>query len=63
MPANLDKLAVEAEADRLSGVYIRIVMLAQAQRIEFIEAGRDEVAKGLVSAADWVMVREAIGGR
>ena len=63
MLTDLDKQAVEAEADRLSGVYIRIVMLAQAQRIEFIETGRDAVAKGLVSAADWVMLREAIGGR
>ena len=47
MPTDLDKLAIEAEADRLSGVYLRIVMLAQAQRIDFLEAGRDAVAKAL----------------
>ena len=63
MSADLDKLAVEAEADRLSGVYVRITVLAQAQRVEFIQAGREAVAKGIVSAADWAMVHEAVGGR
>jgi len=38
-------------------------MLAQAQRTDFLQAGRDAVAKGLVSAADWGMLREAMGGR
>jgi hypothetical protein len=63
MSADLDKLAVEAEADRLSGVYVRITMLARAQRTDFLQAGREAVAKGLVSAADWLMLREAMGGR
>ena len=63
MLTNLDKLAVEAEADRLSEFYVRITMLARAQRTDFIQAGREAVAKGLVSAADWEMLREAIGGR
>jgi hypothetical protein len=63
MSADLDKLAVEAEADRLSGVYQRITMLARAQRIDFTQAGREAVAKGLVSAADWGMLREAMGGQ
>ena len=62
MGTDLDKLAVEAEADRLSGVYVRVMMLARAQRTDFIQAGREAVSKGLVSAADWAMVREAIGG-
>lgn len=63
MGTDLNKLAVEAEADRLSGVYIRIMMLARAQSIDFLQAGREAVAKRLVSAVDWAMVREAIGGR
>ena len=63
MRTDLDKLAVEAEADRLSGVYIRVMMLARAQRIDFLQAGREAVAKGLVSAADWLIVCEAVGGR
>jgi hypothetical protein len=30
MGSDLDKLAIEAEADRLSGVYLRVLMLAKA---------------------------------
>jgi hypothetical protein len=63
MRTDLDKLAVEAEADRLSGVYIRVMMLARAQRLDFLQAGREAVAKGLISAADWLMLCEAMGGR
>jgi hypothetical protein len=61
MLTDLDKLAAEAEADRLSGVYQRIMLLAQAQRTDFLQAGRDAVTKGLVSSADWGMLREAMG--
>ena len=57
------RLPCEAEADRLSGVYIRIMMLARAQRIDFLQASREAVAKGMVSAADWLLLREAMGGR
>jgi len=57
---DIDKLAVEAEADRLSGVYLRIRLLAQAQRIAVLQAGLDAVANGLVSAEDWELVRTAI---
>ena len=65
MAADLNKLAIEAEAeaDRLSGIYLRVVMLAKARRIEFIEAGREAVASGAISAGDWLMVREAVGGQ
>ncbi len=63
MSADPDKRAIEAEADRLSGVYLRIRMMAQAQRIEILDAGREAVAKGLVSAADWALVRAAINDR
>ena len=31
---DVDKLAIEAEADRLSGVYIRVMMLARAKRVD-----------------------------
>jgi hypothetical protein len=44
MSADPDKLAVEAEADRLSGVYVRIRLLAQAQGVDVIEAGRGAAA-------------------
>ena len=60
---DVDKLAIEAEADRLSGVYIRVMMLARAKRVDLMQAGRDAVAKGLISTADWELVREAVGGR
>jgi len=63
MNADIDKLATEAEADRLSGIYVRVTMLAQAQRIDLVQAGREAVAKGLISSADWAMVREAVDGR
>ena len=55
--------AIEAEADRLSGVYLRVRMMAQAQRIEVLQAGEEAVAKGLISKKDWVIVREAINDR
>ena len=53
----------EAEADRLSGVYLRVLLLAQAQRIDLLDAGRIAAAKGLIAAADWALVREAISER
>ena len=57
----LDRLATEAEADRLAGIFEQIRLLAQAQRLSFIQAGRDAVAKGLITASDWALVREALG--
>ena len=63
MSTDIDRLAVEAEADRLSGVYLRVMLLAQAQRIDLLDAGRIAVAKGLVRAADWALVREALTER
>ena len=63
MGADLDKLTLEAEADRLSGVYLKVMMLARARRIDLLAAGREAVAKGVVSAADWALVREALVGR
>jgi len=63
MLTDLDILAAEAEADRLSRIYVQITMLARAQRIDLLQAGREAVAKGLVSTADWLMLREAMGGQ
>jgi len=52
---DVDKLAIEAEADRLSGVYIRMMMLARAKRVDLVQAGRDAVAKGLISQGHAVL--------
>ena len=61
--SDLDRRALEAEADRLSGVYLKVAMLARARRIDFDAAGRDAAEKGLIAAADWDVVRAAVGGR
>jgi hypothetical protein len=63
MSSDLDRLAIEAEADRLSGVFLRILLLAKAARLEFEAAGWEAVARGEVSAADWLTICEATGGR
>ncbi len=63
MSADQNRIAIEAEADRLCGIYVRIKVLAQAQGIDVIAAGRAAVAKGLVTVSDWDLVREAIAGR
>lgn len=57
------RLALEAEADRLAALYDRILLAAQARRLGFLEAGREAVAKGRVSLADWDMLRDAHEGR
>lgn len=59
MSVELDRLAIAAEADRLAVVYEHVRLLARAQRIGFEQAGRDAVAKGLISVADWLMLQEA----
>jgi hypothetical protein len=59
--SELDRLAIEAEADRLASIFEQVRLLAQAQRLGFIQAGRDAVAKGLITASDWALVREALG--
>ncbi len=56
------RAAIEAEADRLSGVYLRVKLLAQTRRLDFLAAGAEAVRNGLVSAEDWVVVRDALGG-
>jgi hypothetical protein len=65
MDSDFDRLTIEeeAEAERLSGVFVRILLLAKASQLEFEAAGRAAVAKGEVAAADWTIIREATGGR
>lgn len=53
------RLAVEAEADRLAALYERILLAARVERIGFLEAGREAVARGLVSLDDWDLLRDA----
>ena len=55
---DMHQQAIEAEADRLLGVFIRIRMLAQFQRIEFALAGEDAVRKGLVTEVDWLVIKQ-----
>jgi hypothetical protein len=53
----LDQTAIEAEADRLFGVLLRIRLLAQARCIDFQKAGEEAVRVGLVTQADWRIVQ------
>lgn len=57
------RLALEAEADRLAALYERILNAAAARRVGFLEAGRDAVAAGLVTLAEWDLLRDAHDGR
>ena len=58
--ADPDKLDLEAKAARLSGIYLRVWMLARAQHIDILQAGKEAVAKGLIRAKDWELLRRAI---
>ena len=50
-----------ALADRLAALYERVLLAAQARRVGFLDAGREAVATGAVSLADWDLLREAAG--
>lgn len=50
--------AIEAEADRLFAVFIRIRLLAQTRSIEFALAGQQAVRDGMVAEADWRLIRQ-----
>jgi hypothetical protein len=56
------RAAIEAEADRLFGVYLRIRALAQRRGLDFLAAGAWAVRHGMETAEDWDLVREAVGG-
>ena len=57
-----ERQALEAEADRLFGAYIRVTMLCQKRRLGFLEGGAEAVAGGVISAADWDLIREMASG-
>jgi hypothetical protein len=54
--------AIEAEADRLCGVFLRVRLLAQKRGLDLPTAGAEAVREGLVAPQDWDLVREAIRG-
>ena len=49
---------IEAEADRLFAVFIRIRLLAQTRGVQFAQAGAQAVAEGMVDEADWPLIRQ-----
>jgi hypothetical protein len=55
---DIDRAAIEAEADRLLAVFIRIRVLSQTRKLDFTEAGLEAVRNGLVSEEDWAVIRE-----
>ena len=57
-----ERKALETEADRLFGAYIRVTMVCQKRRLGFLEGGTAAVAAGLVSAADWDLIQEMARG-
>jgi hypothetical protein len=59
---DLHRAAIEAEADRLFGVYLRIRALAQRRGLDFLAAGAWAARNGMETAEDWDLVREAVGG-
>lgn len=55
---DLHQVAIEAEADRLFAVFIRIRLLAQTRHIGFQVAGEEAVRNRLVAEADWMLIKE-----
>jgi len=45
-------LATRSE-ERLDAIFEEGRLLAEANRLGFVEAGRDAMVKGLIDAADW----------
>ena len=54
---------IEAEADRLAEVYLRVKALSLRRRVALEQSGAAAVIEGMVTAADWALVREAVGIR
>ena len=52
--------AIDAETERLRGVFLRIRLLAQARGLDIPTAGDAAVREGLVEPKDWALVRGAI---
>ena len=57
-----ERQALEAEADRLFGSYLRVSLFCQKRRLGFLEGGAEAVAGGVISAADWDLIREMASG-
>ena len=57
-----ERQALEAEADRLFGSYLRVGLFCQKHRLGFLEGGAEAVATGLISAEDWDLIREMANG-
>lgn len=57
------RLAVEAEADRLAALYERVLLAARAERVGFLEAGREAAARRLVSLGDWDLLPDGVRTR
>jgi hypothetical protein len=55
---DLHQAAIEAEANRLLGVFLRIRLLAQARHIDFQQAGEEAVRNGMVTAADCALIKQ-----
>ena len=55
---DVNRIAIEAEADRLFAVFIRIRLLAQTRGIDFEQAGAQAVHEGMVSEGDWLLIRQ-----
>ena len=54
------RAAIETEADRLCGVFLRIGSLARERGLDLLMAGAQGVHEGTVAPEDWRRVREAI---
>jgi hypothetical protein len=52
--------AVDAETERLRGVFLHIRLLAETRGLDIPTAGDAAVREGLVEPRDWALVREAI---
>ncbi|HYI82758.1 MAG TPA: hypothetical protein VEX11_06050 [Acetobacteraceae bacterium] len=55
--------AIEDQTARLSGVHVKVRVVAQKRRIGFVEAGRAAATEELVSLEDCALIWEAIEGR
>ena len=54
------RAAIDAETERLRGVFLRVRLLAQARGLDIPTAGDAAVREGLVEPKDWALIHEAI---
>jgi hypothetical protein len=53
--------AAEAEAERPTGVFLRVRMLARERGLDVFAAAAVAMREGLVAEEDWRVLRRAIG--